>query len=363
MIIIHTRVVIVGGGILGAALSYYLAESGFTRILLLEKSRIGAGATGQSAGMIRVYHPDPLLADLSLEGMSTYTRFEEQMGQGCGFVKTGALYLEPPERTAWMRHEVQRLQNKGCAIRVLDREQGKKRYPFLNWNNTGGAVYEPEAGFADPAAAARLWVEAAQKQGVEVRENVKVKKVLAHRGAVTGVWADRLGTLSATVVVLASGAWSKELLETVPSKDQDRIRTKAIQLQTLHRDDSSSGHPIILDHDSQFYARPNGIETSFVGLPTQRWDLDPDETYEVDPMLRDQVYQSARQFYPWRRRFDRYGEERIGIDAYTEEGRGIFRPSRDVEGLFLLTGGSGGGFKVAPAVARKTVEGIRRSLI
>src|SRR4051812_15499483 len=87
-------VIVVGGGAVGAAALYRLAERGIKKTLLIEaKKHLGRGSTGSWGSLIRVYHRNPRTTTLAAESVPFYLNFKERVGRGAGYVKTGSLYF------------------------------------------------------------------------------------------------------------------------------------------------------------------------------------------------------------------------------------------------------------------------------
>ena len=119
-------VVVVGGGILGAATLYALARQGRTNCLLLEQGEVASGATGRSGAMMRVFHRDPWLSDLTAQSLDAFRRFMGETGQTCGYVETGAMYIASTADRDWVAAEVARLQAKGIAIRLWNAVEARR---------------------------------------------------------------------------------------------------------------------------------------------------------------------------------------------------------------------------------------------
>src|SRR2546427_66387 len=89
----HVGTVIVGGGIAGVSLAYFLAVNGVSDVLLLERGQLGCGATGGSFGGIRQQFSTRLGVELSKRGLEFWKSIESRLGCTCPFHQDGYLYV------------------------------------------------------------------------------------------------------------------------------------------------------------------------------------------------------------------------------------------------------------------------------
>jgi len=340
-------VVIIGGGVVGASILHHLASQGVRQAVLLEKGRLASGSTGQSGGFLRVYHPDPVLSDLAAESFPAFLNFEAEVGESCGYVRTGLLYLEPAERAAQMRAGAERLQARGAELEVVEAGALQARFPSLRLEDASCAVYEPQGGYADPVRTTNAWIRSAREAGARAYEGTEVEAILTEKGAVSGVRTN-LGTIFTRQVVVAAGAWSGQLLE--PLGVQASVRSKRIQIQ-FHAwpEGTEHPHPAFLDDITDLYARPEPNGVSLIGYPVEEWDFDPDLPVPVQPS--SELARLAPSRFPQFAQAQLIGGRR-SFDGYTPERRGLLGAS-EVQGLILATGWSGGGYKLAPAIGRR----------
>ena len=87
------EVVIIGGGVMGCSLLYYLARRGATQTVLLERDVLGAGSTGLSQAICRMHYSNPITASMAWSSLQVYNNFQELVGGDSGFVKTGYLVV------------------------------------------------------------------------------------------------------------------------------------------------------------------------------------------------------------------------------------------------------------------------------
>ncbi len=86
-------VVIIGGGVIGCSLLYYLAQLGTTNSLLLEMDVLASGSTGRSQAICRMHYSNPVTASMAWESVKIFANFGDAVGGASGFVKPGTWWL------------------------------------------------------------------------------------------------------------------------------------------------------------------------------------------------------------------------------------------------------------------------------
>ena len=97
------RVVVVGGGVVGASVLYHLTKAGWTDVVLVERKELTAGSTWHAAGGMHTLNGDPNVARLQQYTVNLYKEIEAESGQNCGIHLPGGLQLaDTPERLDWL---------------------------------------------------------------------------------------------------------------------------------------------------------------------------------------------------------------------------------------------------------------------
>ena len=97
----HPDVLIVGGGVVGAAIFHELA--GDCATMLVDRARVAHGCTAWSGGIVRCFHDDPVLSDRAVIGLQYYRQFATHTGIGVPFVESGFIFVAEPKRLDWSR--------------------------------------------------------------------------------------------------------------------------------------------------------------------------------------------------------------------------------------------------------------------
>jgi sarcosine oxidase subunit beta len=349
-------VVIVGAGVQGASLAFHLARRG-ARVLVLERSSVGAGATGRSSGFVRMHYDLALEAELAWRSFPWFLEWADRVGEGdCGFVETGFLQLVEAAEADALRANVAAQQALGIATGAIGPDEVARILPGIRVDDVAVAAWEPLSGYADPTGSAAGFLGAARRAGAAYAGGTRVTAIRVVGDRVSGV-ATSLGQVDAPVVVDAAGAWAAELAATagvvIPVATW-RHETAYFGLPP----DRPARIPIVLDRASSVYVRPEGRDLLLVGLETgNEIGGSPDRPLEgYDPDVVAQMVERVCSRLPWMATGDVRTIHR-GQDGITPDQRAIIGPAGP-DGLFLLCGFSGTGFKTAPAIGESAAEWI-----
>jgi D-arginine dehydrogenase len=202
------EVIIVGGGIAGASMAYFLAEKGLTNVLLFEReAQPGYHATGRSAATVVEWDPIPALQELKALGAAFLRKppagfSEERLLQQSGIL----VAFQEPAWTA-VQQVVPLLESRGTSVRILSPSEALEIVPVLAPEHFDGGVFLSEDGFVDVHELLWSYLRHAARRGAERRCGVEVLGVGVENGRVCGVVTSD-GNLEARWVVNASGAWA-----------------------------------------------------------------------------------------------------------------------------------------------------------
>ncbi len=208
----HARVVIIGGGVIGASIAYHLAKLGWRDVVLLERRQLTAGTTWHAAGLIT----SAGMSSETMIWMSRYTRslcvsLEAETGQATGFRPIGHLHLATtPARLETLRREAAFARGHGVDDQELSAAEFGRHWPAAKTDDVLAAFYVADEGRVNPADLTMAYAKGARMGGVKIIEGVAATGVTQARGRVTGVVTDR-GTIRTEYVVNAAGMWGREV--------------------------------------------------------------------------------------------------------------------------------------------------------
>ncbi|MCS7051660.1 MAG: FAD-binding oxidoreductase, partial [Thermomicrobium sp.] len=206
------EVVIVGAGIVGAAVAYWLTELGLSNVVVLERDVPAAGATGKSGALVRLHYPNPHETRLALESLRFFQEWEVRVRTPSPFVRTGFVQVVAPEDEHKLRANVAMQQALGAPVQLITADELAQLEPWRDVSDCTIAAYEPESGYAEPVAAALGLLESARRRGAELRTGACVTAIEVDGGRVVGVRTSQ-DHIAAPWVVVAAGAWAKSVLE------------------------------------------------------------------------------------------------------------------------------------------------------
>ncbi|HSK99548.1 MAG TPA: FAD-dependent oxidoreductase [Rubrobacteraceae bacterium] len=346
--------VVIGAGVVGASAAFHLAERG-VETLVLDRAGPAAGSTARSGALVRAHYPTALEAELAWESLREYFEpWGERIGGGCGFTRTGFAYLVGEENTTALRHNVALGQSVGVETEVISPDDLTGIDAALRPDGLALAAFEPRGGYADPTATAVGFLRAALRHGARFEKRL-VTGLLEREGAVRGVETDN-GQIEAEAVVLAAGAWSVPIAESVGLSLP--ITPARVGVALFERPYALPTHLTVIDTTKGFYARPAAEYATLVGSRDSiRWLQRPDTPTPEPPksFVEDVSRRLGQRLPPLAGA--RYRSGRSGILDMTPDGRPILGPEGP-EGLYLAVGWSGTGFKKAPAVGAEVARWI-----
>ncbi|WKX27637.1 NAD(P)/FAD-dependent oxidoreductase [Tatumella ptyseos] len=199
-------VVILGGGIAGAAACWELARQG-VKVVLLEKGLVGAEQSSRNWGWCRQQNRDQRELPLIIHALRRWQELNEETGEELGFRKTGLVYATCNEQdiAAWDRWN-NMAKSYDIRSNILNAEQAKFMTPGSTTQWKGG-VHSPDDGHAEPSMAAPGLVRAAVRKGAQVFQQCAVRGLDISAGKVSGVITER-GIIKTSRVICAAGAWT-----------------------------------------------------------------------------------------------------------------------------------------------------------
>ncbi|CAH1101011.1 unnamed protein product [Psylliodes chrysocephalus] len=253
-----TRVVICGGGVMGASVAYHLAKLGWGKdTVLIEQSRVGGGTTWHASGLIGVFKPSLAQVKLTKYSVALYEELEKQ-GLSTGWKQCGSLNVARTRdrMTIFRRMRAQAVSwHIDCAI--LTPDQCKEKWPLLNTTDLLGGLWIPGDGVGDPYETCLSIISEAKRMGVQVIENCTLKKIHQTNQKVTGVETDQ-GSIKCEYFVNCAGFWARGVGQL--SEPYVKVPLHAVEHYYLHTKPIPSLDamlPVLRDQDGYIYLREN----------------------------------------------------------------------------------------------------------
>src|SRR5712692_2133902 len=208
------HVLVAGGGVIGCSIAYYLRRAG-ADVTLVERQRIGAGASSAAAGMLAPLaessDPGPFLG-LALKGLEAFDSDSGELTQESGvdfeFRRDGVLRVaESADEEARLRNLVALQSQAGLEARWLNRPELAALEPLLA-PAVNGALYSPREGHLNPGRLTAALADAALRRGARLIEGQEVE-TFEREGSRILALRTRGGRIGADQFVLAGGAWTE----------------------------------------------------------------------------------------------------------------------------------------------------------
>lgn len=251
----HSRVVIIGGGIIGCSIAYHLAQRGVRDVVLLERLQLTHGATWHAAGLVGQLRSSSNLTRLMRYGAELYGKLEAETGQATGWHRTGSLRVASSQ-ARWQELKRSATMAKGFDFRVelITPNEARDKFPLLDLKGVVGAAWIEGDGDVDPASLTMAYAAGARAGGVAIHQGVRVTGLKKHGRRVTTVVTTH-GEIEAECVIDAAGMWGRE----VAAMAGTRVAVGAVEHQYFVSEKSDkipSGLPSLRDPDANFYVKP-----------------------------------------------------------------------------------------------------------
>ncbi|MCX5401809.1 FAD-dependent oxidoreductase [Streptomyces sp. NBC_00102] len=347
-------VVIVGGGVMGAAAAWRLAGRGH-RVTVLERFGPGhdRGSSHGSSRIFRLTYADPWYVGLALRALPLWRRLEEESGQRVLTV-TGAVDHGAPGAVEELAGALAEAGRPGL---VLSPAEAAERWPGLRADTS--VLHHAEGGRLHADAAVAALLAAAAGLGADVRHGVRVR-ALRRTGSGVTVETEEGGRVLADAAVVAVGGWSPSVL---PDLVDGLPPLRVTQEQPLHfAVEDALEWPAFVHHPGAEFHEPGGVyglgspDGVKVGFHAVGPVVDPDHRDRTpDPVAAERLEAYVRAWLPG---LARAAPEPVTC-LYTSTPDHDFVVDRQGP-VTVLAGFSGHGFKFAPAIgelAADLVEG------
>ncbi len=347
--------VVVGGGTVGAWCAYFLRESGLDRVVLLEKDRLGQGASSRAAGVIRTQGGTPWAVRLGEWSRRFYLSQAEMLGIDSGFTPHG--YVLPCFSAADViaAHERMAMQNSlGLDVRWLEPAEVDRMSPAMAPGKTLGATYCAQDGYLHPPRNVAAYAHALAISGVRVLERTSFTGLEVTGGVVSGVRTSA-GPIAAPLVVLTGGpelaAVGRLAGVTIPA---GAVRHQ-VAVTEPHPDLAPPRLPMVFDLSVGLYWRPEDGGMLF-GMSNP--DEPPGEARSVDVEYLERIRERLHELVPVTAGLGLRRTWAATID-YTPDHLPIIGPAmisgQIINGATVASAG-GAGMMWGPGVARATAD-------
>jgi glycine cleavage system T protein len=207
----RARALVIGGGVGGASVLYWLSRLGWDDVVLCERADLASGSTFHSAGLVGQLRGSLSLTRMMMSSVELYRALADEVGLETGWHEVGSLRVaSSEERMEELARQAGWAKTFGLPLELVSAEEAKELFPPLSTEGVLGAAYLPTDGYVDPSQLTFALVGCNDRRGAEIYTNTRVTGIGVANGRVTGVETDK-GPIEAEVIVNAGGMFAGEI--------------------------------------------------------------------------------------------------------------------------------------------------------
>ena len=363
----QARVVVIGGGVVGASTLYHLAKKGWSDVVLVERRELTSGSTWHAAGLLPLFNMSYSVGQIHKYSVAFYKTLEEETGQDVGFRVVGNIRLATHrDRMDEYRQYAGVARTIGVEVKFLTPAEVKELWPLCDPEGLVGAIVHPEDGYIQPADLTQALAAGARSRGAEIYRNTTVTAIEAQPGGEWRVRTER-GDILCEHVVSASGNFARRTgamvgldVPVIPVQHQYIVTEPHPDIEARH----ARGLPemgVLRESDGSWYMREErgglvlgpyevGAPACYVDGPAEdcEYELFPEDLERLEPHIESAI-----------RRVPAFGEVGVkqvynGAICYTPDGSPIIGPAWGLRNFWLneghsfgITAAGGAGFQLA----------------
>jgi len=372
--VLKSEVVVIGGGVIGSSIAYYLSKQGVS-VILLEKRGICLGTSGACDGLCFVQTKKPgIISKMALESFKEFEKLNKSLPHPIYYQRKGGLVLIENEFERKIMEEfVSRQREHGIDIRLIDLEEAKKYCPLIS-DDLAGATYSPLDGQVDPIHLNIAFLEGIRMFGNEVIFRSEVEKIVVENKSVKEVRTKNGLRVKTDIVVNAAGVESPLIGKMVginipvkPKRGQLLVTEKLpplIKVPILNAKYIcvKLNPEVLKDMDEKMKRMGVGLVveqteagTILIGSTREYVGFNKNVTFDGMKLM-------ARNLLRYLPKLGTFNIIRAfaGLRPSTPDGYPILGPTKKVEGFIVATGHEGDGIALSPITGKLISEIIIR---
>ncbi len=266
----YSRIIIIGGGVVGVSCLYHLAKSGLSNLLLIEKNELTAGSTWHAAGNVPTFSSSWAIMNMQRYSTELYRGLSKEVNYPMNYHVTGSVRLAHSEERMM---EFQRAKGmgiyQGMDIDVIGLSELKSKYPFIETHDLKGALFDPNDGDIDPAQLTQALAKGARDLGADIIRFCSATGISKNKK--NWIVNTNKGSIECEIVINAAGYYAKRVSEwfipfggrSIPMSvmSHQYLLTEEIPELQERSEKLNSKLPLLRDVDSSYYLRQekNGL--------------------------------------------------------------------------------------------------------
>lgn len=348
----QAEIIIIGGGISGVAIGYFLLKYGAKDIIILERDYLAAGATGRCGAGIRQQWGTELNCRMAKFSCEFFENAADELGYNSDieFHQGGYLLLSTTKKEHEQTKKNVILQNSlGIDSRILNISEIKDVAPIINTDGLLGGAFHQRDGHLNPFHTTRAFADAFRRLGGVIYTHTAVTGIIKKNGRVAGV-NTRGGDIAADIVVNAAGGYTQQIAEMagvslpVYSERHNILVTEPVERVLT---------PVVMSFSLNFYCQqvPHGSFIMGRTCPDQPRDL----RVSADSAFPAEMARTITGIMPPLSKL-RMLRQWAGLYNMSPDKHPIYGETPELPGLYVAAGFSGRGFMIAPATGQSMAE-------
>lgn len=355
-------VIIIGGGIVGAASAYFCTQAGLRVTLLEKREALGLLTTSASLAAFRAQFGEAENIAMMRESIAFFENIREQTkldDAEIGMVQQGYLFCATrPDMAARLQQRVAFQHAHGLTdVEWWDGDETRKHFPFLS-NAVIGATFRVKDGWLSPNDLTNVYARAAVRDGAKIFYETHASQVLIENNAVRGVATPR-GEFHAPMVILAAGPYTKNFAARYAWDLPIRLIRRqhaAIKAHALIPHDA----PMTIDAETGAHWRPEG-RGAILAFNTDEPPSEPSDSIQADWEFPALAMDAVIRITPfWAQVAETLRQDDVDVRAgqydMTPDAKPILDEHPNVRGFFVHAGYSGHGVMGSAAGARMLAD-------
>ena len=361
----RAQTVIVGGGAVGCAVAYSLAEAGRRDILVIEKEEsLATQTTSQAAGLVGQVRSTVEEVKLLMWSAETFERLQADSPESPAWRQVGSLRVAHcDERIEELKSLKAVADEAGLETDFIDNNRARELWPLMTFEGVKAVLWCPSDGYVQPYDLTMSYAAEGRKLGVDFQTGVRVTGIKTDKGRVTGVETDQ-GVIECELVINAAGAFAYQLASSV-GIELPIFPVRHEFFMTIDCEGIEPTLPVVRIPDSSIYVRSEVNSILVGGWETGSLSTDPrtvplngeqpivEEDWEVLEFLGENVL-------PQVPAINELGIRHIskGWPTFTPDGRFIIGESSKVKGFVMAGGCNAHGISGSAGIGRHLVESL-----
>ena len=360
----HSKIVIIGGGIIGTSTAYHLAKMGENDCVVLEQGTLTNGSTWHAAGLVGQLRSNANVTRLLQYSVELYDQLETETGLATGWRMNGGLRLAcNRNRIREIKRQISMARSFGLEMHFLTPKEAADLCPAMDASDLAGAAYIPTDGQANPADLTQALAKGARSKGVRIIENCTVTAIHQKNSRVSGLITS-LGEIECEIVVNCAGLWSRSI-GNLAGVNVPIVPMMHHYIVTGKVEGVAMGMPTIRDPDRLIYFKEElgGLVFGGYELNPKRWETDrPPENFgftllEFDIDHFEPLMQTGLNRIPAMGDAD-IKQMTCGPESFTPDGNFIIGEAPELKNFYVGTGFNAFGIASAGGAGRALAEWV-----